>query len=266
MQENGKTGLTAGAAPASLDASVIGVVDQLLIGLTDKVLNVETAVRESTAQIKVMGNSVELLRALPGKMEEVELQTAAWQHEMRGLQEKVAAMQAGVSGLPERVAALDGAVKSSLEWSTTLGTIMQSLMGEVRRYTNEVASFKGGKVHHRHGLESFAWIIIVLVMGCAVLGASTYWMWSEADQYKASDIKWRGAKLFGYGAIRPYLDTIEQRYNRGPEDFGGEVQKEEDRLDALQQHNEELEEREREVEQKKAEIEELKKQGKKGHE
>ena len=262
MLENGKTGLTAGAAPESLDASVIGVVDQLLIGLTDKVLNVETAVRENTAQIKFLANSVELVRGIPGKMEAVEGQIGAWQRQIGGLQEKSQTLEKEISGLQGRIGAFEMAVKSSLAKVDALDSTIISLQWELQRHTNEVASFTGGKVKHTHRLDSYALIIVFLVVLCGGLGASTYWMWQNADQYKASDIKWRGAKLFGYGSLRSYLDSVEQRYDREPDAFRNGVTNEEDRLNSLQQRSEELEERQREVEQKKSEIEELKKPGK----
>ncbi|HWB92049.1 MAG TPA: hypothetical protein VG605_09360 [Puia sp.] len=264
MEQNGKadistTGLTAGAAPESLDMSVIGVVDQLLIGLTDKVLNVETATRDNIAQVRMMANSVELVRAIPGKMEAVEKQVSAWRGEIGGLRDENRALQGQVSGLRDKIAALERNVNDSTASAKVLTSSITLLHGELNHYSKEIAGFSGGKVYHKHQLDSFAIIVVMLVIIVGVLGASTYSMRRDVNQYKASDIKWRGAKLFAYGVMRSYLDTVEQRYNREPEDFGNGVTREEARLDSLEQSKQELQERQREVDQKKDEIEELQK-------
>jgi hypothetical protein len=222
-------------------AKLAGVMDQVLVVLSDKVLNTETAVRENTAQMRVMASSVELVRGIPNKMETVE--------------KRVMATGEVLDKVRERMDALEVSVRKSMDVANDMQGSMLALGGKLYQHAQLFEKPLEKSVLHRHEVGWPIFLVVGLILSCCALVMVCFEFHAEAGQNAASDIQWRAAQLITDSGMVHELQTLKQNYAANPDSVRTAVIAEEDRRAALA-------ERIIERDQKIQEVDELKKQGK----
>jgi hypothetical protein len=228
-------------AAATEKPKMVGVIDQLLNVLSDKVLNSETALRENTAQLQLMANSVELVRGIPAKIEAVE--------------QRMITTNEAVSKLRERIVCLEAAVRHGMDGSLRLEGAIQGLGAGLQQHAQLFEKPLHKSVQYRHVVGRAAWIIGVLSLLCAGSVGLCVLYHGNADRHADSDIQWRAAQLITDSATLFELQSQKQQYAKDPEQFRKEVVAEEERRAVLA-------ERTLEMNQKIQEVDELKKKRK----
>jgi hypothetical protein len=269
--------MTEGSGTEKLNRSVVGVIDELLITLNDHVLNAESAVRENTAQLRVMASSVELAREIPKKMAVVEKQLTAMAGHLEmclgsvaKLNERVDTFERStVNKLSERMDGLDKSMQQVAVKPAVWGAEMSDLRVELRRHAELFERPQIKTVHHRHYLNWYIWIVIGMFGACAVL--VTLWRGAQKDASLKTnnDMLWRGARQFLDSTLQQRLDSVERHYDANPEQFLQDVKAQEahsveltQRLQEANQKQQEADQVQQEASQAKREVDELKKQKK----
>ena len=233
MADNVTSSPTGGTATDK--AKLIPVMDQLLRTLSDKVLNTETAVRENTAQVEVMANSVEVVRGMPDKVKAVE--------------QRVAATGEAVSKMRERVDALEASVRQSMdEWKRMEGAIYTLGTG-LRQHAELFEKPLHKSVHYRHSMDGPLLAIAGMFVLCFGLVALCIHFYYKADDYAVSDVQWRGAQLITDSVTIHELQALKQSYASNPDSVRGAVIAEEDRRAALAERIIERDQKNQEIDQ-----------------
>lgn len=238
-------------AMENLDRDATEVIDHLLNTLSDKVIDTQGAVRENTAQLRIMASSVELVREIPEKMEELERQVTSSMQRAAALGKQMVSLDESVQ---KRIDALDAVVQQVIARPAMLERSIEDLQVGLRHHAALFEKPLTKSVHYRHHLDWPIAVIVVLGMICAWITAIWYNARQEADLYERSDVLWRGAKEVKDSVTFHELKSIELQYNSNPEQVRAKVDSEE-ASDAA------LTERLREINQKTEEIRQLKEQG-----
>ncbi len=254
-----------------LNRSMIDVFDQGLIALNDHVLDAQSAVRENTAQLRVMASSVELLRRLPAKLSAVEERLEMCCVWMDNLSERMDILdKVAMSKLNERMNELDRSMRQLVEKPTALDHSTKVLRDEMRKHAELFEKPQVKTVHHRHHLHYYAWIIVGLF--CTCMGLIGLWgnARRDAERNATNDILWRGARQVLDPLLMGELDTVKNRHDANPEQFERDVVEQEEHtveLTAKLQEGDakrhEAEEKQQEADAAQQEAEELKKQKRK---
>jgi|SRR6185437_13496108 len=258
--------------------SVVGVIDQSLVALIDHVLDAESAVRENTAQVKMVESQLAQVREIPKKTEAVEKQVAMAAERVEEcveafnrLWERVDAFEkSAVSKLIERIDGLERAMRQVAEKPAVWGAEMSDLRMELRRHTELFERPQVKTVYHRHYLTWYGWIIV----GFFVVSCGMFWLWNASSQdarlKSSNDLKWRGAWEVQDTAFHHVLILLERDYNSDPEQFRKTVAAYVAHDDSVKERSneadlkqEEADRRKQEADQAKQELEELKKERRK---
>jgi|GEM_PF-5101371 len=223
--------VTEGLGNEKLNRSAVGVADQLLIVLNDHVLDAESAVKENTAQLRVMASTVELVRAIPKKTEAVEKQVAAATERVKECVEAFNRLwermdgfeKSAMSKLAERMYALEFTMRQVAEKPAEWGAAMDGLRRQMQSHAELFEKPQVKTVHHRHYLNGYIWIVYALCLVCAGL----IWLWQDARQdasLKASnDILWRGAWQIPDSTIHDELSRLKTQCDDSSEQFRRQV-------------------------------------------
>lgn len=270
--------VTEGPASDKPNRSVVGVIDQSLVALIDRVLDVESAVRESTAQLKMMESQLVQVREIPKKTEAVEKQVAAAADRVEQcvkafnrLWERVDTFEKSViSKLTERMDAMELGMKVVAAKPAEWGAAMDGLQLQLQKHAELFERPQVKKVHHRHYLNWYIWIVLGLLVACAGMT----WLWQDAAKdatVKAgNDLLWRGAWQIPDSTIHDELSGLKDRYDTSSEQFERQVLQDEAHDEQLTQKLKEenikrweAEQAQQEAEQAQHEADELQKQRKK---
>jgi len=258
-----------------LNRSVVEVGDQLLIVLNDHVLDAESAVRENTAQLRVMASSVELLREIPKKTEAVEKQVAATTERVEECVEAFNRLwdrvdgfeRSAVARLVERMDAMEFAMKQVAGKPAEWGAAMDGLRRQMQSHAELFEKPQVKTVHHRHYLNWYIWIVIGLLAACAGL----IWLWQDATKdagVKAgNDLLWRGAWQISDSVIHGKLAHLKTQYDTSSEQFERQVLEDEAQDEELTQKLKEENLKRQQADEKSTEaIEEQREADAAGHE
>jgi hypothetical protein len=247
-----------------LNRKMMDVFDQALITLNDHVLDAQLAVRENTAQLRVMASSVELVRGLPAKLSEVlegllaveeRLETCcAW---MNNVSERMDALdKMAMSKLNERMYGLEFSMRQLAEKPTALDNATEVLRAEMRKHAELFEKPQKKTVHHWHYLHYYGWIIFGLVFACA--GLIVLWgnARRDAERNATNDILWRGARQVLDPLLMGELDTVKNRHDADPEQFRQDVIAEDEHNEELTEKLQEEAAKRHEADQKQAEANE----------
>ena len=253
MNENQtvKMSTTDDGAMEKLDRDVVEVIDHLLNTLNDKVIDTQGAVRENTAQIRIMASSVELVREIPEKMEALESQVASSVQRAGALGKQMVSLDQSVQ---KRIDALDAVVQQGIARPVMLEKSIADLQVGLKRHAELFEKPLTKSVHYRYELHWSSWVILVLVMLCSWLTAVWYNTQQEANSYERSNVLWRGARQVKDSVTFHELNSLEQQYNSNPEKVRAEIDSEEASDAALTQ-------RIKEISVKTEELRQLKEQG-----
>ncbi|HEV2479524.1 MAG TPA: hypothetical protein VGS79_07660 [Puia sp.] len=219
--------VTEGPGSEKLNRSAVGVADQLLITLNDHLLDAESAIKENTAQLRVMASSVELVRGIPKKTEAVEKQLTAVAERLEQCMGAVNKLWERIDGFERSTVAkltgqVDGLDKSVRQLATKpaeWGAEMSDLRIELRRHTELFEKPQVKEVHHRHYLHWSDWISAVLLM----VSVGLAWLWLDAREdagLKASnDLLWRGAWQISDSVMHDKLTRLKTQYDTSSEEF-----------------------------------------------
>jgi hypothetical protein len=249
--------MTDTAETGKLNRGIMDHFDQGLIVITDHVLDAQLAVRENTAQLRVMASTVELVRGLPAKMTAVEDSSAAVGKRLEAcgawilkLSERMDALdKVTLCKLSERMDGLDRSMRQVAEKPSELDNAAEGLRAEMRKHAELFEKPQQKTVHHRHHLHYYGWIIFGLL--CLCMGLFGLWRDARRDAARnaTSDILWRGARQVLDSSLVQELDTVRNRHDANPEQFQKDV--------ILQdEHNEELAEKLQEEAEKRQEADE----------
>lgn len=248
--------MTDGAGTGKLNSSMIDVFDQALISLNDRMLDAQLAIRENTAQLRVMMSTVELVRGLPAKMTALEEKLVAVDKRLSmfggsidKLGGRMGILEEGMIKLSERMQGLEFSMRQVAEKPTALDNATEVLRAEMRQHAELFEKPQEKTVRHRHYLHHYGWIIFGLL--CACMGLFGLWERTRAaaDRNATSDMLWRGARQFLDSSLQQELDTVKNRHDSNPEQFEQDVK-------AQEGHDEELAEKLQEEAEKRTEADE----------
>jgi hypothetical protein len=267
----GKT--TDGLGSDKTNRSVVGVIDQSLVTLIDRVLDVESAVRENTGQIKMVESQVAVVREIPKKTAAVEQQLAADTERLEQcvgalnkLRERVDTFERSAVGkMTERIDGLERAMRLVAEKPAEWEAAMKGLKEELWRHAELFEKPQVKTVHHKHYLNWYGWVVYAMLLACAGLG----WLWKDARRdasLKASnDILWRGAWQIPDSLLHEKLARLKIRADDSSEEFRRQVLEDEAQDEELTQKlkeenikREEAYEKSREAAEKQDEADEAK--------
>jgi hypothetical protein len=228
-------------APEVEKPKLVGVIEQLLKALSDKVLSMEKAVKENTVQLHLMEECVKTVGSIPERIEAVEQRLKASGEE--------------TSRTGERAEVLELSVRKSMDSSKRLDGAILSLEDRLGQHAALFEKPLQKTVHYRHFIGKPVFVIVVLCLLCAGLVSLCVQYYEKADRYGASDIQWRSALQIQDSVTLNELQLLKQNYAANPDSIRRLVIEEEERRAALA-------ERVIEMNHKMQEVDELKKQRK----
>lgn len=253
--------VTEGQGTDKLNRNLTGVVDHFFNAINDHILNVESAVRENTAQLRVMASSIELVREIPEKMERVEkgLATVVGRQEMcmdslGKLYERIVKFeQSTTHTLTVRLSALEWSVQQlaakPAEWRDEMNGLREAL----RKHAELFEKPQEKRVYHRHYLHYYGWVILGVSVALGVFAILYRNAREDAQRSSGNDLLWRGAWQMPDSTIHEQLMRLKTQNDTNSEQFRRQVLEDEAQDEELTQKLKEETIRRKEAEEKSAE-------------
>jgi hypothetical protein len=187
------------------EESDYSVTDEILKGLTAKVTEMGSTVKETTAQAKKMSDQMSGLPLFGQQME-------VMGDSLRKLQEGFEKMKQAVGQMGEEIGSLPDKVVAPMD---SIAGLRSALSNHTQLFEKPLRK----EVHYRHFV---GWPIKVILGMCVIVMVSVAGWWNAGERVsdsKQDELKYRFVKLQGNTAVQQVVDAAEEAWQADPDQF-----------------------------------------------